>query len=270
MGEVDDILKSLDDKAPKKKPSNWSLYAALYFAEFIFVILDAGSAFSVGYITGIWYYGVIVFLAGVIPLWLYTKTYTRPLASANQKKAALIGGIVAVLSVVVVAGFVAVLNFAAGQLLGSSLAATEAGLGISLVILLAAHGFINAFYFFTDEEIIEHNKTERIIARGNREVQRVQVAHEVANAKKREVGARKKLESAFSPEIVAKIMSMMADDDGDGIPNFMDLKDNRQQNQRQFAKDDQKPPQLQQDGQGATKHDKGGDNDTANGNQPPK
>lgn len=276
MGEVDDILKSLDDKAPKKKPSNWSLYAALYFAEFIFVILDAGSAFSVGYITGIWYYGVIVFLAGVIPLWLYTKTYTRPLASANQKKAALIGGIVAVLSVVVVAGFVAVLNFAAGQLLGSSLAATEAGLGISLVILLAAHGFINAFYFFTDEEIIEHNKTERIIARGNREVQRVQVAHEVANAKKREVGARKKLESAFSPEIVAKIMSMMADDDGDGIPNFMDLKDNRQNNQPRPQQAvntynlDQNPPKLAQEGQGATQAGKGGDNATANGNPPPK
>ena len=53
---------------------------------------------------------MIVFLAGVILVWLYTKTYTRPLASANQKKAALIGGIVAVLSVVVDAVFVADLN----------------------------------------------------------------------------------------------------------------------------------------------------------------
>ena len=72
----------------------------------------------------------------------------------------------------------------------------------------------------------------------------------MANAKKREVGARKKLESGFSPEIVAKIMSMMADDDGDGIPNFMDLKDNRQQPQRQFASEENLVRKTQQDGQG--------------------
>lgn len=229
MSEVDDILKSLEDKQPKKKPSNWELKAALYFAEFIFVLLDAGSAIGVGMITGFWYYGLIVFFAGIIPLGLYTKTYTRPLASKEQKNAAMIGGIVAVFSVIIIAGFVAVLNFAATQWDKNSLLWTEAGLGISLIVLLAVHGFINAYYFFTDEEVKENNKTDRIIARGNREVNRILVAHEVASAKKREVTARRKLEGLFSPEIVAKIMSMMADDDGDGIPNFIDPKDNRKQ-----------------------------------------
>lgn len=237
--ETDEILKALDDPTPKKKPSNWELKAALYFAEFIFVLLDAGSAVSVGFITGIWYYGVIVFFSGVIPLWLYTKTYTRPLAAENQKKAALIGGSVAVFSVIVVAGFVAVLNFAAQMLQGKSLVWTEAGLGISLVILLAVHGFINAYYFFTDEQVKEHNKTQRMIARGDAQVKRIRVAQEVANSKKREVSARQKLESAFSPEIVARIMSMMADDDGDGIPNFIDPVDNRKQGQKNFPQ-----PQL--------------------------
>jgi len=234
MSNTDDILKALDDPTPQKKPTNWELWAALYFAEFIFVILDAGSAVSVGFITKIWYYGAIVFLAGVMPLWLYTKTYTRPLASQNQKKSALIGGVVAVFSVIVVAGFVAVLNFAAQEMSGNSISWMEAGLGISLVILLAVHGFINAYYFFTDEQVKEHNKTQRMIARGDAQVKRIGVAHEVAQAKSREVSARKKLEAAFSPEIVARIMSMMADDDGDGIPNFIDPVDNRkQQNQGQ-------------------------------------
>jgi hypothetical protein len=147
-----------------------------------------------------------------------------------------------------VAVFVAVLNFAAKELSGNSLAWTEAGLGISLVILLAVHGFINAYYFFTDEQVKEHNKTQRMISRGDAQVKRIGVALEVANAKKREVSARQKLEAAFSPEIVARIMSMMADDDGDGIPNFIDPVDNRKpqnqgqrpqqqpaNNQRQFA-----------------------------------
>jgi len=236
MSEADEILKALDDKEPEKKPSNWQLWAALYFAEFIFVMLDAGSAVSVGFITGIWYYGVIVFFSGVIPLWLYTKTYTRPLASKGQKRAALLGGIAAVGSVLVIAVFMAILNLAAGWLDGNVIAWTEAGLAISLVLMLAVHGFINAYYFFTDEEVAEQNKTDRMIARGNRSVTRVQIAHKVADAKKREVAARKKLEALFSPEIVNKIMSMMADDDGDGIPNFIDPIDNRkQQNQNRPA-----------------------------------
>lgn len=238
MNEQDEILRALDDKTPAKKPSNWELYAALYFAEFVFVLLDLGSAISVGFITGIWYYGLIVFCAGVFPLWLYTKTYTRPLASANQKKASMIGGVVAVFSVIVVAGFVAVLRFTANTLDVASVGWTEAGLGISLVILLAVHGFINAFYFFTDDEVRENAKTERIIARGDREVKRIEVAQTVANAKKREVTKRKVLEDAFSPAVVAKIMSMMADDDGDGIPNFIDPVDNRK---RSFANTTEAP-----------------------------
>ena len=236
MSETEEILKALDDKTPPKKPTNWELWAALYFAEFIFVLLDAGSALGVGLVTGIWYYGVIVFFAGVIPLWLYTKTYTRPLASESQKKAAMVGGFVAVFSVIVVAIFVAVLNFAANQFSGNAIAWTEAGLGVSLVVLLAVHGFINAYYFFTDEQVKEHNKTERIIARGDAQVKRIGVANQVANAKKREVTARQKLESAFSPEIVAKILSMMADDDGDGIPNFIDPVDNRKKPQQQIQR----------------------------------
>lgn len=227
MNETDEILKALDDKTPRKKPSNWSLYAALYFAELIFVLLDAGSAVSVGYITGYWYYGLIVFLAGVVPLWLYTKTYTRALASKSQKDVSMIGGIVAVSSVILMGAFVAALNFAADYLAGDSFMWIEVSLAISLVILLAVHGMINAYYFFADEEIVETNKTERIIARGNSQVRRIGAANEVASAKRREVTARQKLEHAFSPEVVAKIMSMMADDDGDGIPNFIDPVDNR-------------------------------------------
>ena len=53
MSETEEILKALDDKTPPKKPTNWELWAALYFAEFIFVLLDAGSALGVGLVTGI-------------------------------------------------------------------------------------------------------------------------------------------------------------------------------------------------------------------------
>jgi len=71
------------------------------------------------------------------------------------------------------------------------------------------------------------------------------------------------------------------DDDGDGVPNFLDRKDNRPQKpvnvnaletqiaqlKAELRKRDETPAK---DGQSATKHDKGGDNATANGNTPPK
>lgn len=50
--ETDEILKSLDDKEPEKKPSNWELWSALYFAEAVFVILDLVSAVTMAYMTG--------------------------------------------------------------------------------------------------------------------------------------------------------------------------------------------------------------------------
>lgn len=230
--ETDEILEVLDDKEPDKKPSNWELWASLYFAEFIFVLLDAGSAWSVWRITGFWYYGLIVFFAGVIPLWLYTKTYTRPLASKDQRKVAFAGGVISIASVLIVAIFMAVLSFVAQSQNANAVQWTEAGLAISLVLMLAVHGFINGRYFFLDEEISEGQKTNRIIARGNRSVQRIEVANKVANAKRREVRKRRVVADEFGPAVLTKILNMMSDDDGDGIPNFIDPVDNRPPAQR--------------------------------------
>lgn len=223
--ETDKILQALDDREPEKKPTNWELWSALYFAELIFVLLDAGSALGVWYITGYWYYGLIVFFAGVIPLWLYTKQYTRPLNSVTQRKTALLGGIVAISSVIVVAVFIAALNFIAKE--GQAILYTEAGLAVSLVLLLATHGFIMARYFFLDEEIIEGQRTNRIIARGDRDVRRIGVARKVADAKRTEVKKREDFERNFSPQVLDRILSIMRDQDEDGIPDYIDPVDNR-------------------------------------------
>ena len=225
--DTEKILQALDDKEKEKKPTNWELWSALYFAELIFVLLDAGSALSVWWITGFWYYGLIVFFAGVVPLYLYTKQYTRPLASVDQKKTAFFGGIVAVSSVIIIAGFMAVVNMVAKTQSANIVQWTEAGLALSLVVLLAAHGFIMGRYFFIDEEIAEAQRTNRIIARGDRGVRRIGVARKVADAKKMEVEQRDAFERNFSPEVLRKILTMMQDLDGDGIPDVIDAMDNR-------------------------------------------
>ena len=225
--ETDQILEALDDKEPEKKPSNWELWSALYFAEFVFVLLDAGSALSVWWITDIWYYAVIVFFAGVIPLWLYTKQYIRPLASTAQKRTVFLGGAVAIGSVIVTAVFMGALNFVAKAYSADAVLWTEAGLAISLVLIIATHGFIMARYFFIDEEIAEGQRTNRIIARGDRDVRRIGVARKVADSKKQEVRKRNDFERDFNPKILQKILTMMQDLDEDGIPDIIDPIDDR-------------------------------------------
>jgi membrane protein implicated in regulation of membrane protease activity len=225
--ETTEILNALDDKEPKKKPSNWSLWSALYFAEAVFVILDAVSAVIVGTITGYWYYGLFVFLAGVVPLYLYTKQFTRPLASPDQRRTAMIGGVVAVASVIVIAVFMAVINLAADTFDKNSIQLTEAGLVASMVLILAAHAFIMGRYFFIDEEVKENQKTDRMIARGERGIRRIGVAQKVAEAKRQEVKRRGSVEKEYDPRVVAKILNLMRDLDEDGVPDIIDSVDNR-------------------------------------------
>lgn len=243
MDETTEILQALDDKEPEPKPSNWSLWAALYFAEAIFVILDAVSAVIVGTITGYWYYGLFVFLAGVVPLFLYTKQFTRPLASVRQRRISFVGGMVAVSSVIIIAVFMGGINIASTNLAGDTMLWMEAGLVVSLVIILAAHAFIEGLYFFTDEEIAEGQKTDRMVARGYRGIQRIGIARKVANAKRQEVQKRHDFERDFDPRVLKKILSVLRDLDDDGIPDVIDPVDNRtgkpfQRNQMaSYAKD---------------------------------
>lgn len=227
MDETTEILQALDDKEPEPKPSNWALWAALYFAEAIFVILDAVSAWIVGTITGYWYYGLFVFLAGVVPLFLYTNQFTRPLASVRQRKISFIGGLVAVSSVIVIAVFMGGINIASTNLAGDTMLWMEAGLVISLVIILAVHAFIEGFYFFADEEIAEGQKTDRMIARGYRGIRRIGIARKVANAKRQEVQKRHDFERDFDPRVLMKILNVLRDLDEDGIPDMIDPTDNR-------------------------------------------
>jgi hypothetical protein len=243
MSETDDILKSLDDKESEKKPSKAAPKVALFFADFIFFILDVGSGLGVYWLTGIWYYGVIVFLAGFVPLVLHQKLYTQPFASRDQKRASMVGIIVAISSVLIVALFTAVINFAASISSANAIVWMEVSLAVSLVLLAFAHALITAYYFYIDEEVSESQRTNRIVARGQRSVERIAAAAKVARAKQVEVRHRKKLEGEFSPEIIAKILEKLRDSDGDGIPDFIDPVDNRKVNQqRQYASNAHQPP----------------------------
>ena len=240
--ETDEILLALEDKEPEKKPKKGAHKIALFFADMIFFFLDVGSGLGVYWLTDIWYYGVIVFLAGFVPLMLHQKLYTQPYASKDQKNAAMVGGILAVGSVLIVAIFIAIVNFVAKAASGNAILWMEGGLAASLVLLAFAHAIITAYYFYIDEETAEEQNTSRIIARGERGVTRIRAAGKVARAKRSEVAERHTLEGQFSPEVISKIVQMLKDDDGDGIPNFLDPVDNRKR--QAFASTAPKPGEL--------------------------
>lgn len=221
MNEIDEILEAIDEKRPEKKPSN-HIWIAIVFSDLVFFALDFGSGLGVYWLTKVWYYGLIVFLAGIIPLLIHQKLYTRPYASPEQKTASMVGIVLSILSVLAVAVFLAAVRF----MVADSVWIIEAGLAVSLVTIAFAHSCITFYYYYNDEEIRESQRTAQMIARGKRSIQRIEAAHKVASAKRAEVQKKHEFEGKFSPEVLAKILSQF-DKDGDGIPDFMDPVDNR-------------------------------------------
>lgn len=222
--DAEDILKALDDERPVKKPRN-QVWLAILFADLIFFLLDLGSGLGVAYLTGVPFYGIVVFAAGFVPLLLHQKLYVRAYASEDQKRWAMIGGFIAVGSVLIVAIFIAIIRFAVRD--ETALGWMEAALATALVSISFVHAMIAVYYFHIDEGISENQKTNRMLARGDRSVTRIKAAQQVAQAKRREVLHRRRLEDMFTPAVVAKILAAFDDDDGDGIPNILDRRDNR-------------------------------------------
>jgi hypothetical protein len=221
MSEIDEILEAIEDKRPEKKPSN-HIWLAILFSDLVFFALDFGSGLGVYWLTKVWYYGLVVFLAGIVPLILHQKLYTRPYASPEQKTASMVGIVLSILSVLVVAVLLAAVRF----MVTESMWIIEAALAVSLVALAFSHACITFYYYYKDEEIREEQKTTQMIARGARNIRRIETAHKVANAKRAEVAKKHEFEGKFSPEVLAKILQQI-DSDGDGIPDFLDPVDNR-------------------------------------------
>lgn len=205
MSDIDEILQELEKK-PTKKPKNVA-WIGIVFADLVFALLDAGSGLGVAYLTSVWYYGVVVFFAGIIPLVMWQKLYTNAYAADAQKTASLWGGGLAVVSVVMVAVGVGILRFT------TNAAWVEGGLVAMLVVTIAIHGLIAAYYYYSDEEISETQKSTQMVGRAARKIIRYKTAEKVLYANRKAVGERKRVSGAYSSEAVDKVL------DEDNTPN---------------------------------------------------
>lgn len=221
----DELLKEVSKPMHRKRPSNWGLYLAVAFFNIVMLILDGGSAFSVYWATNIAFYGVMTFLAGFIPLTMHEILHFRPYASDAQKNIAKWGALAAVSSVIIVAILAVVVN-----IMGVAGQTVEIGMLIFIVVSAFGHAVAAAVYFYIDDGISAEQITVQMEARAIQKRRRNSAADLVLGLSRESINERKRIAGSHNSMSALKeiLRQMGEDDDGDGIPNFIDPVDNRQ------------------------------------------
>ena len=222
--QKDELLEAV--KAPKRKktPTNNSLYFALIAADVIFGILDIGSGITVYWMTGIWFYGVLVFLAGFAPLILFQKLYTRAFASDEQKKIAIGGAALAVFSIIAIGILSAVANVK-----GVTNQSAELTVLVTVVALAFVHALLLTAYFYIDEGIQADQTVAQTLAEAIRQETMIEAGDQVLGVAQRALKRRKQIADFHgSPAALKEVLKRLGwDEDGDGVPDWMDPVDNR-------------------------------------------
>lgn len=220
----DELLKEVSKPVHRKRPSNWGLYLAVIFFNLVMLALDAGSAYSVFLATGIGFYALMTFLAGFMPLAMHEILHFRPYASDDQKNIAKWGALAAVSAVIIVAVLAVIVN-----IMGVSGKIVEIGMLIFIVVSAFGHAIAAAIYFYIDDGIAAEQVTVQMEARAIQKRRRNGAADFVLGLSRESINERKRIAGSHnSAEALREILRQMGeDDDGDGIPNFLDPIDNR-------------------------------------------
>lgn len=236
-------LESLVKKPTKiKKPSNAALWVAYIFFNVTILVFDVIASVTVYSLTKNTGYAIVTFLAGFVPLLMHEFLYLRAYASQWQRYISIGGAVLAALTVAVVAVLAAGVNVAIAT--GYAINHTTSEYVILTIVVLAAlaHTVLAAGYFYLDEGIKSIHKAAENIAFHDERMKNLDRAEQVLEkaakmrSKKHALAAR--FGGADGKAALELLLRQFGDDDGDGIPNFMDKIDNRQV--RQFSADSQK------------------------------
>lgn len=246
--EKNELLDAVKRPLRKKKgPSNFALWAALVFANLIFAVLDIISGVTVWWMTNNPLYGVLTFLAGFVPFVLHEMLFTRAYASVLQKRIAIAGAALALLSIVgigLAAGFVNVFELAFNAL------ALEIVIIASLVLISALHAVLAIVYFYFDEGIVAHQQTEQAIANALLQGRLINAGADILDITAKRVLARRAIGQKYDPAALTEVLRQLGidpnDADGDGIPDVLQRGGGGQPRQmNQFASNTHQP-HLQQ------------------------
>ena len=161
-------------KPPSKAPMNFARAAWLGVS----FALDLVTAWTVWQITSYWYYGVMWFFAGAVPLVMNQMLWERPENNETQSKLATAGIIVSVVTIVGMA-IVAGVLYVQGTYKNLTVEAWVVGI---TVVLFAYHGLNAALFYFTDDDWKIKNEIAKAKAQANKKKQIIKAAGEVARA----------------------------------------------------------------------------------------
>lgn len=243
MANEIETLESLVKKPNKtKKPSNAALWVAYIFFNVTILVFDVIASVTVYGLTKNAGYAIVTFLAGFVPLLMHEFLYLRAYASQWQRYISIGGAILAALTVAVVAVMAAGVNVAIATGYTVNQAASE--LIILTIVVLAAlsHTVLAACYFYLDDGIKAIHKAAENIAYHDERMKNLERAEQVlekaANMRNKKKQLADRFGGADGKAAIDLLLRQFGDDDGDGIPNFMDRVDNRK-----FASDN-KPVEL--------------------------
>jgi hypothetical protein len=245
MANEIESLESLVKKPAKiKKPSNAALWVAYAFFNVTILVFDVIASVTVYGLTQNAGYAIVTFLAGFVPLLMHEFLYLRAYASQYQRYFAIGGAVLAALTVAIVAVLSAAVNVAISTGYTVNNAASELVILTIVVIAALIHTVLAAGYFYLDDGIKANHKAAENIAYHEERMKNLDRAEQILGkasamrSKKSELANR--FGGADGKAALELLLRQFGDDDGDGIPNFLDRVDNRKQT-RQFAADDRRP-----------------------------
>lgn len=221
--QVNELVEFVTEpKGKPKSPTNWALWGALIFANFVFFVLDVISGYTVYLITKWWGYGLLTVLAGFVPLVLHEAAFVRAYASNHQKVIATIGAMLSILSVIGIGIAAAIINVMG---FGIQVVAAEISTVVGLVIISALHAFLCIAYFYTDVGIQTKQRTEQAIARGIEKSRMISASGQVLKTAQAALVFKNSIEKQYGPQgteaMQVILANLLQDRNGDGIPDVL-------------------------------------------------
>lgn len=234
MNEIDSLTNMVQKPKRAKKPSNFALWFAYGFFNITALLFDCIAAYTAWEITHNYGYTAMTFFAGFAPLMMHEFLFMRAFASEFQRGIAIFGAIISVTVIITVALAAAAANIAVAN--GYDIAGDLSRAAIIFVIVGAAfvHGLLAAMYFYVDEGIKAKHVEQETAAFFETKMRNIDRAGEMLSRAQSAIGKKSAILNSYgnSPDAknaLAVVLNMLADDDGDGIPNIIDPIDGRKQ-----------------------------------------
>ena len=218
--ERNEMLEAVKAPARKKRqPSNFALTAAIIFSNVVFCLLDVISGITVYWMTGMILYGILTFLAGFVPLVLHEFLFVRAFSSDAQKKIAVTGAVMALLSIILIGILAGYVNVVGLQVDAQN---AEIATVVILVLIAAFHAVLTAAYFYIDEGIKADQVTAQRVAEAMRQGEQIKAGAEILELVERMVAQRKSVGARFDEAALQEVLKQLGrDENHDGIPDIL-------------------------------------------------